>query len=272
MNIDDEILINQMAQGIVPLHEGQEWFQAMSPEFKKRTLQRLNLMILNATPRSEDAVAAISLSGLKPTLTPCVLLAKPNLGVSLAKIANLAEEELVKGFILLIAMLGIVDRRRRMTKPLDVENHWWHRNLGDPAVVAEIRRLFGSGSRKEPSGIPVPMKTINRQMILESLKELSDRSLQERLWTSTGAGGTEVSSFTEARESLFSDSGLSEALEAGQTGLGGDPDSVLRKLHDQLMQVNSSGRPVMSVISDSAMERVRALAGEALKLLIHSKK
>jgi len=33
--------------------------------------------------------------------------------------------------------------RRRREKPLDTVNHWWHRDLSDPQVVATIGDEFG---------------------------------------------------------------------------------------------------------------------------------
>jgi len=141
MRIDDQILLNQLAQGVVDAREGERWFNSLGEGEKRRALQDLNFMILNAKLRSDDAPAAIAKSGLKPTYTPCVLLQK---GAQLGKIANLPESELPKAFVLLVALLGVCDERRRREKPLDTGNHWWHRDLSDPTVIALIRREFGN--------------------------------------------------------------------------------------------------------------------------------
>lgn len=53
----------------------------------------------------------------------------------------------------------------------------------------------------------------NLEIVLAALKELSDRREQERLWLSTGAAGSEVSSPTEAVCALFDDSGLGQAID-----------------------------------------------------------
>ena len=142
MNIDHAIFINQMAQGIVEISDGERWFSAFDPESKRSVLREVNAMILQAHPTPEDAVTTIAASGLKETLTPCVLLSKPDIKVQLAKLANLPEPELTNVLKLLVRLLGIADKRRRETKPVDTVNHWWHRDLGNPQVVAEIREHY----------------------------------------------------------------------------------------------------------------------------------
>ena len=142
MNIDHAIFINQLAQGIVEVGDGETWFSAFDLESKRGMLREINAMILQAHPRPGDTTSTIAASGLKDTLTPCVLLSKPDIKVQLAKLANLPEAELANVFKLLVRLLGIADKRRRETKPVDTVNHWWHRDLGNPQVVAEIRERY----------------------------------------------------------------------------------------------------------------------------------
>lgn len=42
---------------------------------------------------------------------------------------------------MLVSLLGVVDERKRKEKPLDLINHWWHRDLTDEGVLSilEIR-------------------------------------------------------------------------------------------------------------------------------------
>jgi hypothetical protein len=142
MSIDHAILINQMAQGIVAIGDGERWFSAFNLEFKRSMLREINAMILQAHPALEDPVSAIAASGLKETLTPCVLLAKPGIKVQLAKLANLPESELTNVLKLLVRLLGIADMRRLEMRQIDTVNHWWHRDLRNPQVVAEIREHY----------------------------------------------------------------------------------------------------------------------------------
>jgi Family of unknown function (DUF5958) len=142
--MDESILLNQLAQGVVSISEGAAWFEALDEGNKRRLLRGLNVFILQASPRQEDAVVAIAEAGLKPSITPCVLITKPNLKVQLAKLAALPTSELPRVFRLLTRLLAVADKRRRRDKPLDLENHWWHRDLSDPEVVNDIKRVKGS--------------------------------------------------------------------------------------------------------------------------------
>ncbi|QHP68429.1 DUF1493 family protein [Bradyrhizobium sp. LCT2] len=145
LNVDEEILLNQLAQGIASNPEGDAWFGAQSEDDKRRLLRGLSNFILQARPKPEDVVVAIAESRLKPTLTPCVLIAMPNLRVQLAKLVMLPEFELPRVFRLLIELLAVADGRRRKERPLDRINHWWHRDLGDPDVVNDIKRMRDAG-------------------------------------------------------------------------------------------------------------------------------
>jgi len=143
MNIEDAIFINKLAQGIIDIAEGEKWFLNFPEEGKRTILYKINSMILQAHPIPSDVNSAIVATGLKQTLTPFVLISKPKLNHQLAKIANLPERELPVVFRLLIRLLGISDERRREAKPLDLKNHWWHRDLRNPEIVAEICNQFG---------------------------------------------------------------------------------------------------------------------------------
>ncbi len=113
------------------------------------------------------------------------------------------------------------------------------------------------------------MNRLNRHLILECLKELSDRPFQESLWM--GKIPSKQSSFTEAVEGLFTDSGLGDELSKGKTGFSEEAESKLRELEQQLSKVHRKGGPA-SVINDPAMPRVRDLAAHVLELLEHKMK
>jgi hypothetical protein len=72
-------------------------------------------------------------------------------------------------------------------------------------------------------------------MVLETLRELSDASLQERVWL-RGEGG-EVSSPTEVVNQLFDDSGLSDLLE-GDLVFSEEADFALRQLSEHVDTIN----------------------------------
>jgi hypothetical protein len=108
------------------------------------------------------------------------------------------------------------------------------------------------------------MDNISRSSILESLEELSDRSAQRRLWLSPGDG--DVSSFTEAVEMLFTDTGLGDALDQRRTGLGGEAEEAPLQLERALRDVDRSLPPGL-LIESAEMGRVRELAAFALTKL-----
>jgi len=108
------------------------------------------------------------------------------------------------------------------------------------------------------------MTAINRQLVEQCLGELSSRSEQLRLWKSTGA--PEVSSFGEALEQLFTDSGLDDPLHAGDTGFGKECELRLIELEKVLLSINSHQSPD-ALIDSPGMERVRELATKALVAL-----
>jgi hypothetical protein len=143
MRIEEKILLNQLAQGILKFQEGERWFLSLGGNDRRAALGELNMMIVNTHPRKEDIPIAITSSGLKPTYTPCVLLQNGEI-LALGKIAGLPDNELLKAFRLLVALLSVSDRRRRTEKPLDTRNHWWHRDLSDLNVIAAIKQEFGS--------------------------------------------------------------------------------------------------------------------------------
>jgi hypothetical protein len=108
------------------------------------------------------------------------------------------------------------------------------------------------------------MTAINRQLVEQCLGELSSRADQLRLWKSTGA--PEVSSFSEALEQLYTDSGLDDPLHAGATGFGKQCEMDLIELEKALMMVNPHLDPD-TLIASSDMELVRKLAAKALATL-----
>jgi hypothetical protein len=105
---------------------------------------------------------------------------------------------------------------------------------------------------------------INIRLIIECLRELSDRAAQRRLWLSTGQG--DVSSFTEAIEQLFTDSGLEGALQKHGTGLGGPAEDALSRLESALARVDRKMAPDR-LIDSPQMDAVRQLASTALALI-----
>jgi hypothetical protein len=133
-----ELLVNQIAQGVCPAREGEEWFSALPENEQQEVLRGIANMAVQAGARRDDAEDAVRRSGLKPTVTPCVLLTKENLPVQLAKIVNLPAGEYRKAYTLLMALFQIADARRRVIQCAGGCSHWWHRDLSNGRVVEEL--------------------------------------------------------------------------------------------------------------------------------------
>ncbi|MBK8800867.1 MAG: hypothetical protein IPN71_02210 [Fibrobacteres bacterium] len=128
MLYEDELQINRIVQLKCDWESGLKWFQDLEEEGRKKVLQRLALCCYQAHPRPDEIPAAILLSGLKPTYTPCVLASclPTNGSTTFAKIASLPENEPIKSFTLLIHILAIADGRRRATHCRNGCTHEWH--------------------------------------------------------------------------------------------------------------------------------------------------
>lgn len=159
MNIDIEILLNQLAQGIKPIELGKKWFSNLSVSEQQEILSYLSSLITQAGAVGNDVQCAITQAQLKDTLTPCVLLlqAKRNdpLGSNglrqlLAKVIILPPDEYGKSFLLFISLLGVADLRRRNNEHTNNCNHWWHRDLNDEKVLREIRENQQNQSNLTP--------------------------------------------------------------------------------------------------------------------------
>jgi len=151
MTIELEMYLNQIAQEVVPTDEALQWFNDLKDSEQLDMFQILLFIILQAGALADDADRAVTKSGLRPTFTPCVLLYKVQreqpfsqsaLQQVLLKIVNLPANEKEKSFRLLIALFQVADARRR-ERCFEPERHWWHRDLSDKNVVAEILAVHG---------------------------------------------------------------------------------------------------------------------------------
>ncbi len=128
------VMVNKLAQGLLPMDEGLEWFLKRTESENRALLRELGALALQAGATLDDVPASIANSGLRPTDTPAVLVLKGRPKEQLAKIGNLPEREFTKSFRLLVALLGVADERRRSHDRLTGCSHWWH-HLGDPGSV-----------------------------------------------------------------------------------------------------------------------------------------
>ena len=134
-----DIFLNQAAQGICDPSSLVVTFAAFSEDEKRSALRRANLLAGQAGARDSDVPEAVIRSGVWPTRTAAVLLAKGRLDLQLAKISTLPAAELHDALKLAIALLAIADRRRRERHCAQGCTHWWHQDLRDEAFLSKIR-------------------------------------------------------------------------------------------------------------------------------------
>ncbi|MET8576515.1 DUF5958 family protein [Streptomyces sp. NPDC005012] len=121
------LVLNQLAQGHRPFPEGMAWFEGQTEEEQARTLRALGLFCRQAHATREEAAEAIRLSGLRPTCTPCVLLARGDVDRQVSTIGGLRpRHERLRAFRLLVHLLAVADARRRERHCADGCGHEWH--------------------------------------------------------------------------------------------------------------------------------------------------
>ncbi|WP_409239550.1 DUF5958 family protein [Streptomyces sp. PA5.6] len=122
-----DVLLNELAQGLRPMSEGIEWFDALGQEEQSVVLLCLRHHCVQARAVSGDAPESIRRAGLRPTHTPALLISRDRIDEQLGKIAGLRpRDERRKAFRLLIAVLHVADARRRERYCSGGCSHWWH--------------------------------------------------------------------------------------------------------------------------------------------------
>ncbi|MFC7620896.1 hypothetical protein [Microlunatus sp. GCM10028923] len=104
---------------------------------------------------------------------------------------------------------------------------------------------------------------IYEEKIVGALRELGDRAYQARVWT--GEALPDLSSFVECVETLFDDSGLGSALEAGKV-FGDHIDAQLRVLSEVIDRIESD-EPYEVLAADANFDRATRLAVTILEAL-----
>lgn len=113
---------------------------------------------------------------------------------------------------------------------------------------------------------------IFKEHFFNSLKELSDRDFQERIWANRDNPEGWVSSYTEAAIGLFDDALLTNALEAGAVIYDANVTRALHELSNSIDQLDENNRPPADIINDPLMQDVREKAATVLELIAKSDK
>ncbi|SNR78899.1 hypothetical protein SAMN06264365_105475 [Actinoplanes regularis] len=81
---------------------------------------------MQARATANDGREGLPHSGVKPTMTPAVLIVREPINEKMGKIINLPPDEYVKSFRVLLSMFAVADTRRRETKCRGSCSHAWH--------------------------------------------------------------------------------------------------------------------------------------------------
>ena len=102
--------------------------------------------------------------------------------------------------------------------------------------------------------------------LIEALSDVADGPYQTRLWQ---ASEGEVSTFDEALESIFGDTGIGRDLDKGSQVYNPDIDACLLRLDTQMVNLGeaSDGDPRIILASDEIVA-IRQLAAEILCKII----
>ncbi|MFD8384813.1 DUF5958 family protein [Streptomyces sp. NPDC059679] len=121
-----ERMINEVAQGLRSTEAAVSWFASQAQAEQKAVLQEVARYSMQAHVTSEDARNGLAQSGVKPTMTPAVLIVREPILEQMGKITNLPPSEYAKSFRVLLSTFTVADTRRRETECRSACNHAWH--------------------------------------------------------------------------------------------------------------------------------------------------
>lgn len=141
LKIEDSILLNKFAQGLTTNNELVTSFSNYKLDQKIAYLEEIIALIIQTRPQEEDIEFSIQESGLKPTVTPCVLLRKGLASHNLKKISSLKEDELNKSLLLLLSLFK-VSYQRRYNQEKNHPHKWWYWDMADEKILDKINKLY----------------------------------------------------------------------------------------------------------------------------------
>lgn len=112
-------------------------------------------------------------------------------------------------------------------------------------------------------GDPAEANGVYFEIVNQNLEELSDKTMQEKLWLSDGKDERNIGSFVEACCGLLDDSGLGNALKNNPDTINPQAIPLLQALKEKLDLINWRRDP-QEIINDPDMESIRSLAAQLL--------
>ncbi|MGA5198733.1 DUF5958 family protein [Streptomyces exfoliatus] len=126
---ETERVVNEIAQELRTLDDGEAWFSGLTLARRQKVLQEAAGYAMQAHITAADGRAGVTRSGVKPTANPSVMICMdpPRYGF-----ADLPADEHVKAFRVLVSTFAIADTHRRQTYCKSTCTHAWH-HLPTPA-------------------------------------------------------------------------------------------------------------------------------------------
>ncbi|MGQ5609201.1 MULTISPECIES: DUF5958 family protein [Streptomyces] len=121
-----ERIINEVAQGLRSLEDAVAWFSSLEQVEQRAVLHEVVRYSMQAHATVNDARDGLLRSGVKPTMTPAVLIVREPILEQMGKIINLPPGEYVKSFRVLLSTFAVADTRRRETECRGTCRHAWH--------------------------------------------------------------------------------------------------------------------------------------------------
>ncbi|MGW1807112.1 DUF5958 family protein [Streptomyces sp. NPDC002078] len=121
-----ERIINEVAQGLRSLEDAIIWFSSLEEVEQRAVLHEIVRYSMQSHVTMDDARKGLLRSGVKPTMTPAVLIVREPILEQMGKIINLPPGELVKSFRVLLSTFAVADTRRRETECRGACSHAWH--------------------------------------------------------------------------------------------------------------------------------------------------
>ncbi|MEU7640788.1 DUF5958 family protein [Streptomyces sp. NPDC039016] len=119
-------IINEIAQGLLSVDDGVKWFSSLEEAEKKEVLHEIVRYAMQAHITTQDGQTGVAKSGVKPTMTPAVLIVREPIIERMGTIINLPPAENTKAFRVLISAFSVADTRRRETECRGACSHEWH--------------------------------------------------------------------------------------------------------------------------------------------------
>lgn len=142
LGIQEEVILNQYAQGIKPLSELLEWYNSFDVDKKRSILIEIWSLANQAGVEEDDVENARITVGLKVTHVPVRMLYSEKLPFKSRgfKIADLKGKEQIQAFLMILNCFAIAERRRKSRCDAEKQNcnHWWHQDLSNPKLIQEI--------------------------------------------------------------------------------------------------------------------------------------